>query len=432
MSSTRQQYLRSGRLEIPFPVPEVVGMAKQYLGSEELDALKEVIKSQKLCRLLGENFVSKFEDEIKKYLGRQYVYAVNSGTSANEAMIAGLGLQPGDEVICPAVSPIFPALAVLAAGCIPVFADVDPKTLLLSPEAIAERISKRTRAIQVIHLFGQPAPMDEIMDVASLYSLKILEDCAQAYNCYYKGKKVGTFGDAGMFSLQQSKHMTSGEGGFMMTDNPEIYKRAELYSNCGMPSFRYGLRVYEPEVIADYETRGHFAFGHNHRMSELQGAVALVQLSKIERFNTERKTLVKIIEEELQDCPGILLACHYSEPDTHPNYWLYPVQLDADKISLTARQVDRMCMKEEGARSGYFNDTVNYLESIFQKMQQERQTPFGYPLPEYISYELGICSNGEDAAKRTIPITVHHGRDPEELRKQVRALRNTVMHHLNG
>ena len=405
---------------------------ERYIGAEELDALKKVIESQRLCRVGADGFVSKFEDEIRRYFGRRYAYALNSGTSANEAMIAGLGLQPGDEVICPAVNPIFPALGVLAVGCIPVFADVDSRTLLLSPEGIKEKVSKRTKAIQVVHFFGQPAPMDEIMDVASLYNLKILEDCAEAYDCYYKGKKVGTFGDAAMFSLQQSKHITSGEGGFIITDDPEIYKRAELYSNCGMAEFRYGLRPYKPEIIADYQTRGHFAFGHNYRMSELQSAVALVQLNKIEQFNVERKKLVKIIEQELEDCSGILLAYAYSEPETQPNYWMYPVQLDPKKIFLTARELDEMCLEKEGVRCGYFRDTVNYLEFVFQKAQRERQTPFGYPLPEYVSYEPGICPKGEDAAKRTIYFSVHHGRDPEELCRQVRALKKTVMRCVRG
>ncbi|MBA7695652.1 UDP-4-amino-4-deoxy-L-arabinose--oxoglutarate aminotransferase [subsurface metagenome] len=404
---------------------------ERYIDSEELDALKAVIKSQRLCRLGIEGFVSMFENKVGEHFGREYVYALNSGTSANEAMIAGLGLQPGDEVICPAVNPIFPALGVLAAGCIPIFAEVDSRTLLLSPEGIKERISKRTKAIQVVHHFGQPAPMDEIMDVASLYNLKVVEDCAEAYDCYYKGKKVGTFGEAAMFSLQQSKHITSGEGGFIITNDSEIYKRVELYSNCGMPGFRYNLRSYKPEVIAGYETRGHFTFGHNYRMSELQGAVALVQLGKIEYFNSERKKLVKIIAEELKDCPKILCAHTFIDPETQPNYWMYPVQLNPEETSFTAKQVNEMCLKEKKVQLGYFNDTVNYLEFVFQKMQRERRTPFGYSLPEYVSYKPGICPKGEDAAKRTIPFSVHHGRDPKELGAQVRALKDVMMHHFN-
>lgn len=403
---------------------------ERYFGAEEVDALSQVIESQELCRLGIEGFVSKFEEQMGKHLGRHYVYAVNSGTSANEAMVAGLGLQPGDEVVCPGVCPIFASIPVLAAGCIPVFADVDPRTLIISSDGIKGRISERTKAVVVVHHYGQPAPMDEIMEVASLYDLKVLEDCAQAYDVYYQGQQAGTFGDVACFSLQSSKHITSGEGGFIATDDPEIYKRAELYSNCGMPWFRYGLQPDRPAVVAGYRTRGHFSFGHNHRMSELQGAVALVQLGKIEIFNAERVKLVAIIEETLGGCPGIMLAHTYDEPHTRPNYWLYPLQLNPQDTSLTAREVHRMCLEEEGIGSGYFNDTVNYLEHVFQVMQRERRTPFGYPLPDTVTYEPGLCPKGEEVANRIVPINVHHGRDPGSLRRQVQALRNTLMRHV--
>jgi perosamine synthetase len=186
---------------------------ERYFGAEEVDALSQVIESQELCRLSIEGFVSKFEEQMGKHLGRHYVYAVNSGTSANEAMVAGLGLQPGDEVIWPGVCPIFVSIPVLAAGCIPVFADVDPRTPIISSDGIKRRISERTKAVVVVHHYGQPAPMDEIMEVASLYDLKVLEDCAQAYDVYYQGQQAGTFGDVACFSLQSSKHITSGEGG---------------------------------------------------------------------------------------------------------------------------------------------------------------------------------------------------------------------------
>jgi len=400
----------------------------RYIGKEELEALEKVIESQQLWRGLVGNFVAKFEEAIRKHFSRMYVYAVNSGTSANEAAVAGLGLEPGDEVICPATTPIFPVLSVFAAGCVPVFSEVDPRTLIIDPEEIEKRLSDRTRAIYVVHLWGQPAPMDEIMEVARENDLKVIEDCAEAYDCYYKGKKVGTIGDVAIFSLQQSKHITSGEGGFIITDDAEIYKRAVLYSNCGMAWFRYGLEASEPQFVAGFPTRGHLVFGHNHRMSELQGAVAYVQLQKIDHFNKKRDELVKALKEELEDCPGILLIPVY--PQTKPNYWVYPVQIDPEEISLTAYEVYKLCLKEEGVRLNYFNDTVVYLEPAFQKAEEERKTPFGYPLPEYVRYKAGLCPKAEDAAKRTICFGVHHGREIEEIKREARALKNTMMRHV--
>lgn len=396
-------------------------------GEEELTNLREVIERGELWRGTEGYFVARFEDAMAKHLGRRFVHAVNSGTSANEASVAGLGLEPGDEVIVPATAPIFVSLPVFATGCIPVFADVDPRTLIISPEGIEACISERTRAVVVVHLFGQPAPMDEILLVARKHNLKVIEDCAQAYDGYCKGKKTGTFGDVACFSLQQSKHITSGEGGFIATDDPEIYKRAVLYSNAGMAWFRYGLEAQKPEVVNGIPTRGHFAFGHNHRMSELQGAIALAQLSKIERFNAARKRLVEIIESELGDCPGILLAHRY--PETEPNYWTYPVQINPDETSLTAMEVHRFCMEEGGTAPGYYHE-VNYLEAVFQEAERKRQTPFGLPLPDHVRYRLGLCPNAEDAAKRTLLFFTHHALDPERVRRQTRALRK-VMEKLN-
>lgn len=398
-------------------------MTIKCFGDEELANLSEVILSGELWRGVSGNFVARFEDAMAKHLGRRFVYAVNSGTSANEASVAGLGLDVGDEVICPATAPIFVSLPVFAAGCIPVFADVDPRTLIISSEGIEKCISERTKAVVVVHLFGQPAPMDEILQVARKHNLKVIEDCAQAYDCYFKGKKAGTFGDVACFSLQQSKHITSGEGGFIATDDPEIAKRAVLYSNAGMPWFRYGLEAPKPEPIGGIPTRGHFAFGHNHRMSELQGAIALAQLSKIEQFNAARKRLVEIIEDELRDCPSILLAHRY--PDTEPNYWTYPVQLNPKETSLTAIEVHRRCLEEEGTAPGYYHE-VNYLEWVFQEAERKRQTPFGFLLPEHVHYQLGLCPNAEDAAKRTLLFFTHHSREPDSVRRQAQALRKVM------
>jgi len=177
-------------------------MGIRCFGDEELANLKEVIEGQELWRGHGDGFVTRFEDAAAEYFGRKYAYAVNTGTSADEAAIAGLGLEPGDEVICPAFSPIFAAMPVLATGCIPVFADVDPRTGITTAEDIEARISPRTGAVLVVHLYGQPALMDEIMRVATKHGLKVIEDCAQAMDSLYKGRKVGTIGDVACFSLQ--------------------------------------------------------------------------------------------------------------------------------------------------------------------------------------------------------------------------------------
>ncbi|MEI6513897.1 MAG: DegT/DnrJ/EryC1/StrS family aminotransferase, partial [bacterium] len=201
---------------------------KEIVGAEELANVTAVINSGNMWRM-GGLFVDRFEDEMAAHLGRKYVYAVNSGTSANEAIVAGLGLEPGDEVICPSSTPIFATMPVFAASGIPVFADSDPRTTMITPEGIEAVVSKRSKAIFVVHAFGQVAPMDKIMAMAKKHNLKVLEDCAQAYDCYFEDKMTGAIGDSSCFSMQQSKHITSGEGGFVSTDDPEMYKKMVLY-----------------------------------------------------------------------------------------------------------------------------------------------------------------------------------------------------------
>jgi dTDP-4-amino-4,6-dideoxygalactose transaminase len=339
--------------------------------------------------------------------------------------VAGLGLQLGDEVICTAAAPIFSALPIFAAGAIPVFADVDPQTFLISPEGIEARISDRTKAVMVVHLWGRPAPMDEILQVAAKHGLKVIEDCAQAFDSYCRGKKVGTIGDVTCFSLQQSKHITSGEGGFILTDDPDIYKRAVLYSNCGMPWYRFGQEksIPKPDPIDGIPVRGHWAFGHNHRMGQLQAAVALAQMGKLDRFVEARRALVEAIEEELRGCPGILTPQPLD--NTQSSYWAYGVQINPEESSLNAEEVAAICAKQEGTGPGVYNEII-YLQEVFQEAERTRLTPFGYPLPDHVSYRPGLCPDAEDAARRTLVGLVHHSADPADIRRQWRALRNVM------
>lgn len=379
-------------------------MALQCYGEEDLKNLRQVIESGQLWRGTGRaNFTARFEEEFGKWLGRKYVLGLSSGTCADEVCVASLGLEPGDEVICPASAPIFVSFPVVSVGCVPVFADVDPRTMIISAEGIEAKITKRTRAVIVVHLWGQPAPMDEIMAVAKKHNLYVIEDCAQAFGPTHRGRKVGTIGDVVCFSLQQSKHISSGEGGIFATDDPEKYKRAVLFSNCGMPWYGYGLEPPKRESIAGITPRGHFAFGHNYRMSELQSAVCLPQLQRMPEFNQRRKELVAIIEGELRGVAGLELAHVY--PNTVPNYWAYAVRVPAPLGTYTE---------------------INYLEFEFQRMQQLRRTSVGVPLPDYVQYVPGACPKAEEGARRIRTIGVHHAADPEAIRKSARDIRAAV------
>ncbi len=389
-------------------------MAFHQFGAEEIEALTRVVESQELWRGLGEgNYAARLEDAFAKHTGRRYVLGVNSGTSANETALAACGLEPGDEVIVPPCSFIASSLAAVALGAVPVFADVDPGNLIITAEAIEAAVTPKAKVVVVVHLWGIPADMAPILEVAARHHLKVVEDCAQAYDASYRGRMVGTFGDVACYSLQQSKHITSGEGGLVTTDDPEAYRRASLYANCGMPWYRYGLERPHPTDVAGVATRGHFAYGHNYRMSELQAAVALTQLARIDTFNARRAENVAAVEEELRSVQGLRLAHTY--PDTKPNYWYYPLSLDPEYASLTTKEVGLSRYAE-----------VNYLEVVFQEMQRRRCTSVGYPLPGYVQYEPGLCPQAEAAASRITTLSIHPSREPHECRADAHRIAEKV------
>ena len=245
--------------------------------------------------------------------------------------------------------------------------------------------------------------MDELMAVARKHNLKVVEDCAQAYDADYKGRKVGTIGDIACFSMQQSKHITAGEGGMIATDDPELYKRATEFANSGMPWYMYDLERPKSEPVDGLPTRGHFSFGHDFRFSELQGAVALAQLEKIERFNSRRRELVEKIKSELRDMPGVRLAHVY--PNTQPNYWVYPV----------------WGPEHLGSRG-----EINYIEVEYQRMQEMRRTSVGVPLPDYVQYRPGICPRAEESTKGAWSFFVHHSVEDDELEGALRNFKEKV------
>jgi len=398
-------------------------MDEPFIGAAEQDALREVIASRELWRGTSGNFAARFEDAFAKHVGRRFVHAVSAGTAANEAALAGCGIGPRDEVICPPCSFIASSSSAVALGAVPVFADVDPRTLLITAEAIEKAITPRARAVVVVHLWGQSADIVPIVEVARRNGLAVVEDCAQAYDVYYKGKKVGTFGDAACYSLQQSKHITSGEGGIVTTDDPEIYKRAVLYANCGMPWYRYDLEPPRAEPVGGIETRGHFAFGHNYRISELQAAAALAQLGKIDVFNRRRRELVQVLEEELAHAPGISLAHVY--PDTESNFWAYPIWLDTARSGVGSVEFRRLCVERHGVGPAPYSE-VNYLEAVYQEMNRARRTSLGCPLPDYVRYDPGTCPQAEAAAQRLCMVLTHHAITTADMRKMGCAIRDTA------
>jgi dTDP-4-amino-4,6-dideoxygalactose transaminase len=393
-----------------------------YVGSEEKALIDEVVDSQELWRGGGdEGPVAMFEDEFAAHLGRKYVHANCSGTCANEAALAALGLEPGDEIIVTPCSFIASSIAPVGLGLVPVFADVDPRNYVLTAETIEAALTPRAKAVVVVHLWGQPADMGPILQVAKKHHLKVVEDCAQCYDGVWQGHLTGTIGDTACWSLQQSKHLTSGEGGIIATDDAEAYKRTVLFSNCGMAWYRFGVERPSSPPVGPLLTRGHFAFGHNYRLTNLQGAAALAQLRKMAQLKARRKQIADLIEGVLEGTPGLLLAQPY--PDTVPNYWAYPVIVDP-ATGLSAAQVCEMVSAAGGGVGRYAE--INYLEACFRDMEAARRTSIGIPLPDYVHYQPGLCPNAEATAQQLIMFGVMPWNDDEGLARNCAVLRQVM------
>jgi dTDP-4-amino-4,6-dideoxygalactose transaminase len=285
------------------------------LGEEELAVLKKVIESGTLNCTKG-TVVKEFEGRFAKRYGVPFCRTTTSGTAAIHTAVAGINPDPGDEVITTPITDMGALTPILYQTAVPVFADVDPLTYNVTAETIAPRISRRTKAIVVTHLFGNPCDMDPIMDLARQHHLPVIEDACQSYLAEYKGRLVGTIGDVGCFSLQQGKHMTTGEGGIVISKNGNFSRRMWLFVD---KAWGYG----DPKP-------DHYFLAPNYRMTELQGAVALAQLEKVDQVVERRIKTAQMLTELIANVPGVSLP--KITPQSKHVYWKYPLRIDDEVI----------------------------------------------------------------------------------------------------
>jgi len=300
--------------------PTTSNASGHSFGDEELELLRQVIESGELGWQYG-SMVKTFEEEFAARHGASHAVAVTSGTAALHTAMAALRLEVGDEVITSAVTDMGTVIAIVQCNCVPVFADVDRETMLMTPESIAERITDRTRAILCVHLFGQPCEMDALCALCTQHDLHLIEDCAQAHDAEWDNRRVGTIGEIGCFSLQQSKHITTGDGGICITDDEELHRHMVWFHD---KYYDRGPENLEPTRI-----------GINYRMSELVGAVALAQTRKLDRIISTRQRNAEIMCAGLEEIEGI------NPPKVHPKvtqhtWWRLAFTIDEDVLGCDA------------------------------------------------------------------------------------------------
>ena len=288
----------------------------QYFDEREEQALMEVLESRSPFRYWGPGTPTKvlrFEENFAQYMGAKFALGVTSGTAALDCAITGLGVGPGDEVILPAYTWWSDYTCVVHTGALPVFADID-RTFNLDPKDFERKITSRTKAVIAVHLLGGPCDMDPIMEVARKRGVAVLEDCAQCVGGSYKGKKLGSIGDVGIYSFQVNKTMTSGEGGAVVSSNPLIYERAARFHDMGTIRQLFLDRCGPSQVQT-------FA-GENFRMNELTGAVLGAQLTKLDLMVSELRANAAAIYDGIEKLPGIRLR-HRPDPQGDIGYAVF-------------------------------------------------------------------------------------------------------------
>ncbi len=299
----------------PMKFPSDQDASGRTLGVEEIEAVSRAIRSGTLTSTKG-SFTKELEKRFAERLGVKHAYACASGTAAIHLAVAAIDPEPGEEIITTAITDMGALTPILYQGAIPVFADVDPLTCNVTAETIAARISERTRAIIVTHLFGNPCDMAPIMALSRKRGIPVIEDCAQAFDATAGGVPVGRVGAIGCFSLQQGKHITTGEGGLVVSDDDALARRMYLFIN---KAWGYG----DPNP-------DHYFVALNYRISELQGAVALAQLDKLAFSVRQRTAMAERLTRALKGVPGIETP-HVHAGNVH-TYWKYALRVDGNVI----------------------------------------------------------------------------------------------------
>lgn len=384
--------VRRNQKELTFMIP----YGRQTIEEDDIQAVVSVLKSDYLTT--GPK-IAEFEKIVADYVGAKYAVAISNGTSALHAACFAAGIQPGDEVITTPLTFAASSNCVLYCGGTPVFADVDPKTYNIDPEDIHRKITNKTKAIIAVHLAGQPCDMDEIHKIAKEHDLLVIEDGAHALGSVYKGKKVGTLSDMTTFSFHPVKPITTGEGGMIVTDNEEFYKKMMLFRSHG---------ITRDENLMTRNDGSWFYqqldLGYNYRITDIQCALGCSQMKKLDRFLARRKEIVARYNEAFADCENIVTP--YQLPETESGWHLYIVQVE---------NCDRRKVFEQLREAGIAVN-VHYIPVYMHPYYQEH------------GYKDVHCQNAEEIYSHIISLPLYPTLTVEEQEYVI----ETLKHVING
>lgn len=357
----------------------VIPIARPDIGEEEKKAVMEVLDSGMLA---AGDVVRKFEERFANYIGVKHALTTTSGTQALILALEAIGVR-GKEVIVPSFTFIATATSVIRAGGIPVFADIDPRTYNIDPEDIRRKITDKTKAIIPVHLYGQPANMDEIKEIAEENSLYIIEDSCQAHGAKWRGRKTGSLGDVAAFSFYPTKNMTTGEGGMVTTNDDEIAEKIRMLRNHGQK-----------------ERYLHTELGWNYRMTNIAAAIGLVQLKKLDRANNRRRENAEFYNNIFSEVSGIIIP--YTDERAYHVYHQYTVQVPRRNKVIES-------LRNEGVGFGVYYPRGIHQQPVMQKLGFRAHLPVT-----------------ERIVKSVLSIPVHPRLSEEDREKVAKALIKAV------
>jgi perosamine synthetase len=360
----------------------------RLMGQEELDELAEVIRSGQLGRHGGTK-VKELERAFAERYGVKHAIAVSSGSAADHTAIAMVDPEPGDEIITTPCSDFGTILGILFQNAIPVFADLDPQTLCLDPSSVEERITPRTRGILAVHLFGGLADIDALKEIGDRHGIPVIEDCAQAQLAEIDGRLAGTIGQIGCFSFNNTKHLNCGEGGMVVTNDDALARRARLFADKAWPR--------------DEAERYSLFLGQNYRLNELEGAVALVGLRRLDENVAARRLAVERIYERIAGVPGVEIPG--ALPGARSSYWILHLFVDEgiDPGDVAA------ALAAEGIPFGARYVTPLYTWPVLRDARTYGNSRFPFDSPytdRPFDYAPGLCPVFEQRRERLILLSV--------------------------
>lgn len=364
---------------------------------------------------LNSVFNSRMEKKFAEIFKSKFAIGVVNGTATLHTALHALGVQPGDEVIVPPLTMSAPSLAILQNGSIPVFADVDPQTFTITAESIEKCITKKTKAVMTVSLYGLSPDYDKIVDVCKKHNLYLIEDNAECFLGKYKGKLVGEFGDFSSYSFQASKHMTCGEGGMLTTNNEEFADKARKFTSLGYAGVSSKQGKISRLDIQDPNYSRHVSLGFNYRMSELTSAVALGQLERLEELVNTRIKSAKIFEQAIG---GNTVMTPQAEPEGYVNsYWAFATVLNSNNPKEEWYKF-RDSFQKNGGDGYYAAWKLTYTEPYFQNIVSK--------MPGiWQKYEPGLCPNAEYLQPRLLQFKTDYW-NLDEAVKQAEILKKTV------